>query len=410
MTMRNERGMALIITLMVVAILTIIVTEFTFSAQIDQHMVRNSLSGLQASLLARSGINIGEAFLLHDIDPQIDAFTEEWCPLPGPQGESCLIDETNSGIVIPENMQLRIQIFDEGSKFSVNLTKPTSVADYRGYLSRKKTPNAAPGPFEQRLMLLGEMIQSAGASPEAIYGLEAFWSQLYDQLLAQSGMSVPGAAGATPGAGSATPAAVPPGAQRFAAPDFASLDEVGIVPGFSPEVIRKIRPYVTAYDSRNARGRTAQVSAPININTAPRRLLQFLLGDPAVVDTIITSRQEAPIRDARSMVQQAAAHNAQDPARKDVASLFGSATSSLFLIRASAVINANPMTGKGGIGRTASVIVRREQKPGVGSNPPPGVSRWSLTRIEWQKEGGAALFREDALDVSDSEGSPSEDF
>ncbi len=424
--LRNENGMALIITLMVVAILTIIVMEFTFSAQVDQHMVRNSMSGLQASLLARSGVNMGEAFLLHDVDPQIDAFTEEWCPAPGPQGESCLIDETNSGIVIPENMRLRVQIFDEGAKFSVNLTKPVNVGEYKTYMAWKANPNpAGMRPFQRRLALLGELIQSNGGPPEAVDSLEHFWSQMYDQLIAESGgapatgtdnraqpnvASNPATTGTNP-----QPQQPQTGLNALTVPDFPTLDDVGIVPGLTPLVLRKLRPLVTAYDTIGLRGGAATrstflVAAPININTAPRRLLQFLLIDPAVVDQIISARQEAPIRDARSLVQQAAAQTSEDENRRDVASLFGAAQSTLFLIRASAVINSNPLTGKGGIGRTASVIVRRTQKPGVGPNPPPGVSRWTLTRIEWQKEGGAALFRDDALDLTGIEGSPSERF
>jgi general secretion pathway protein K len=63
---RDERGIALIITLLVVALLTITVIEFTYSVEVDQHMARNALNGLQASLLARSGIALGEALLLHD--------------------------------------------------------------------------------------------------------------------------------------------------------------------------------------------------------------------------------------------------------------------------------------------------------------------------------------------------------
>ena len=45
-TLRNERGIALIIVLVIVALLTITVTEFTYSVQLDQHRVRNSIHAL----------------------------------------------------------------------------------------------------------------------------------------------------------------------------------------------------------------------------------------------------------------------------------------------------------------------------------------------------------------------------
>jgi len=414
----NQRGMALVIVLMVVAILTIIVTEFTFSAQVDQHMVRNSLSGLQASLLARSGVHIGEAFLLHDNDFTIDAFTEEWCPLPGPQGQSCLIDETNSGIVIAENMRLRVQIFDEGAKFSINLTKPRNLSDYnqlRTWEAGGRNPAGMPA-FERRRMLLAEILQGGGVPPETVDALGDYWVQSYEQL--RQAIGAPPMAGAGTSAGGAATPGMTPGNQpvipqqgQMMVPDFASLDDVGVVPGFTPAALRRIRGFITAYDTRRTRFATAAISSPININTAPRRLLELLLGDPGVVESIITERQTQPIRDPVRLVQPIAALAATDPARQQVQALFTSPTSSLFLIRASAVINPNPITGKGGIGRTAFVIVRRDPKPGVGPNPPPGVSRWMLTRVEWGKEGGAALFRDDVdPDLLGPEGSPSTPF
>ena len=77
---RNDRGIALIVTLLVVALLAITVIEFTYSVEIDYRMARNAMSGLQAAMLVRSGINLGEALLLHDAEPKFDAYTEEWCP------------------------------------------------------------------------------------------------------------------------------------------------------------------------------------------------------------------------------------------------------------------------------------------------------------------------------------------
>src|SRR5262249_27259495 len=75
---RNERGIALLIVLIVVALLTITVTEFTYSVQIDQHRTRNAIHALQAQLLARSGINLAEGFLMLDDEPSYDARSEQW--------------------------------------------------------------------------------------------------------------------------------------------------------------------------------------------------------------------------------------------------------------------------------------------------------------------------------------------
>jgi hypothetical protein len=60
---------------------------------------------------------------------------------------------------------------------------------------------------------------------------------------------------------------------------------------------------------------------------------------------------------------------------------------------ASALVNPDPTTGLGGIGRTASMLVRRV--PAVRRNDASTAGRWTLTRLDWQKEGGARLFLAD---------------
>jgi hypothetical protein len=83
--------------------------------------------------------------------------------------------------------------------------------------------------------------------------------------------------------------------------------------------------------------------------------------------------------------------NATDPNTGNVRRMLG-VRSSYYLIRASAVINPNPTTGKGGIARSASMLVVRVVNQGIGGRPPSSTSRWTLTQLDWQKEGGAALF------------------
>src|SRR5256885_1549174 len=68
----SQRGIALIIVLLVVALLTILIVEFTYSVQVESHIARNSLSALQASYLARSGINILAGALTMDNSPRVD--------------------------------------------------------------------------------------------------------------------------------------------------------------------------------------------------------------------------------------------------------------------------------------------------------------------------------------------------
>src|SRR5215468_242801 len=103
----NQRGIALLIVLVIVALLTITVTEFTYSVQIDAHRSRNALHALQSQLLARSGVNLAEGFLMMDDDATYDAYSEYWWQQ--------LVEFCN-GLQLDESMRVRCSIRDESGK------------------------------------------------------------------------------------------------------------------------------------------------------------------------------------------------------------------------------------------------------------------------------------------------------
>jgi type II secretory pathway component PulK len=384
----NERGIALIITLLVVALLAITVVEFSYSVEIDQRMARNALNGLQATLLARSGINLGEALLLHDDikkTPPVDAFTQEWCPSPGPDAASCLIDESNSQIVLPENMRLRVQIFDEGAKFNVNLTNPKSATMLTNWQSNPN--NTTP------LSVFERLCAARGVDAQLSEALLNYWSNAIAAADQAATGSTPGATpGATPRVG--TPQQVQANNQLvrnqiLAQYEFRSLDDLGVIPGMTPSVINRLRPVLTAFPTVS-QGNVNRVNTyTININTAPRLVLNALYPDnPDVVDNIISQRQNGPLQ-AAQIAQQTGKPGVRVPG------FYPSVSSQYFLIRASAIVNPDPLTGRGGIRRSASMLVLRGKAVGgstSGSNTGPGGLHWTLTQLDWQKEGGAALF------------------
>src|SRR5687768_4200219 len=88
----SERGVALIVTLLVVTLLTVIVVEFTHSTQIDAHLTRNTLNAVQARYLARSAVALAELTLKQDRAaksktpperPPAESLTDPWAePFP----------------------------------------------------------------------------------------------------------------------------------------------------------------------------------------------------------------------------------------------------------------------------------------------------------------------------------------
>ena len=374
----NNRGIALVVTLLVVALLTITVIEFTYSVQIDQRMARHALYGLQASLLARSGIHLGEALLLHDNDPTVDAYTEEWCPQPdtAPEGDrpACTVDAADTQLVLPDNTRLRVQILDESSKLNLNMTRPQTVNQWRAARANTNTSQL----FQAWRTAFGNLTGGRGVDPTAVDALADYWDRLYEISAGPAPVGTPQPGGA---AGEPTPAATAGAA--LAVLDFPSLDDASVVPGLGGNAIRKIRSVVTATDSRR--------QTQVNVNTASREVLAAIVGDGEIVEQIVAQRESAPVQQ-RDLGTLLAGVNRQDPEKRYVPSMLG-VRSAYFLIRASAIVNANPVTGRGGIRRSASLLVRRDPKPGVLANAPAGTPRWTLTRLDWQKEGGAVLFR-----------------
>jgi type II secretory pathway component PulK len=383
----NDRGIALVITLLVVALLTITVIEFTYSVEIDQHMARNALSGLQASLLARSGINLGEAFLLHDTpDPNggndADAFTEEWCPDPSPDGQACRIDETSGQVLLPENMRLRVQIIDEGGKLNLNLVRFRSQREWTNWRNtRDGDPKTQPHPLVDWKTALEQLLSSRGLDPEIADQVLDYWDAVYQARFPQ----VSGGPVTTPGrsttavVGTSDPA-TDAQLQRL---EFASLDDAAVIPGLTQSAISKLRPVLTALPWAAAR--------LVNANTAPVEVLNAIVGDEEAVSNIVSLRSQTPLtpRDLSSLL---GALNKQGTTSPNYARSMLGVTSQFFQVRASGVVNPNPITGRGGISRSATMLVRRvrravRQASGASAVP------WTLTQLDWQKEGGAALFQ-----------------
>lgn len=379
--MRNERGIALVVVLMVVALLSITTIEFAFSSQIYTHMARNALSGLQANLLARSGVNLGEAVLGFDEDPQVDAFSEEWCPEPAES--SCLIDASRFGL--PENTLLRVEIFDENGKLNINLTKPRNQNEYT---SKLEDPTRFLL-FDMWRIAFQRLLENEGIDPDVAVRLYEYWDTQLDAAL-NAGVEGEDEQLDDEQAGVDEDDLDEEQAQArssiFATIDFATLDDANSVLGLSNEEMRRMRRFLTA-----AAGVTR-----VNANTAPREVLMAIVEDEGLVEDILTRRLDTPMASGEitSLVPPVSVgEGIPDPRRM----LYG--RSDIFRIVASGVVNPNPMTGRGGIGRSASLLVRRRQSPNRNVGQDAAVA-WTFTRLDWQKEGGALLFEEPRDDES----------
>jgi type II secretory pathway component PulK len=367
----NQRGVALITVLVVVALLTITVTEFTYSVQLDAFRAQNARHSLQASLLARSGINLAEGFLMLDDDPKYDAFTEEWYQQ---MLEFC------DGLPIGESMAIRCRPKDESGKVNINLTHP---------------------PGNRPVALRTDDSQQITADTVLRDAVRCFFMNLFSDADVQG----------TPinqalvDYWSQEPVELPDG-QKRGPPDFNSLEDFGAQFGLTAQQIRSLRPFLTA-QKRN-------VLPTINVNTAPAQVLSAVLnteeeGCPAneIVDQIMERRgidgEGFKNRgELTSIISGAENANAKK-------GLLG-VTSNLWRLEASGVANYDPERPDSGIGQTLSVLVSRKPD-NQHRNPETGQPGWTLRAVDWQKEGGARLFWEQPQesDEQDSEEPTEED-
>jgi general secretion pathway protein K len=109
---KHERGIALLATLLTVALMTLLVVDFTTSAALGYRSAANQADQLRAYFLARSGIEVGLATLAHDsINDSLqksphDSLDEAWAQPIAP---------------IPvEGGSVSISIVDEARKLNIN--------------------------------------------------------------------------------------------------------------------------------------------------------------------------------------------------------------------------------------------------------------------------------------------------
>jgi type II secretory pathway component PulK len=101
----NQRGSALIVTLLIVTILTTLAVEFAYEVYIDSSALSNWSNAQKASLMAKSGQNVGSAYL-----STISTFTYTY------PDKIYLPVEKDFG---PQTL-LIIQLEDENAKFNIN--------------------------------------------------------------------------------------------------------------------------------------------------------------------------------------------------------------------------------------------------------------------------------------------------
>ena len=234
----DKRGFALVITLIVTALLVALITEFIAEVYVDTTARQSYVDAQKAALLAESGVAGAVGLLQFSLPAK--SYTSEfdlWAkPLDLPE---------ESGL-------LRVTIEDESAKLSLN-----HIAGANGTFINESDPTGSYYGTAKRLFT--QLQLPAGDLCDAV----ADWVDEND-------IPKPGG-GETPWYSSRKPSFPAKNAR------LATFEELALVKGFTGEVLLQIRPYTTVYGENS-------VAAPININTAPKKILVSL--DDAISDSL----------------------------------------------------------------------------------------------------------------------------
>jgi general secretion pathway protein K len=229
---KNEKGFALVLTLVVTALMVAVTTELIHQVYVDTALSRGFRDGQQASLLAESGITGGLKLLQTTLSTQ--AYSSPGTPLKQD-------DETGS---------IEITSTEESGKINLN-----DLVDASGGINPVT---------EKMLKRLGKQL-NLNIRDDA-------WSALEDWLdsdgLPRSG-------------GAETPyyqTQKPPYSARNGR--LATVTELSLVRGFTSGIVARLRPFVTVYPMQAGLALTTQ----ININSAPKEVIIAL--DDRISDTM----------------------------------------------------------------------------------------------------------------------------
>lgn len=234
----DERGVALLLALLVLTILTALILEFDAEARREYRAAAAFRDDYKASMLIRASVQAARAVLLQDLlrkrmtGQKYDGPTDIWAM---PIKNYAIGDGS-----------LTAQIQDETGKFNLNDLTSTSGGD----IQQKK-----------KILRAKRLFELVRVNPDLVDALIDWMDQ--DE--------VPQPAGAE---SLYYQSLRPP--YRSANSPLPGLGDLRLIKGFTPEVIERISPYITVFPQEGG--------VPINVNTADPIVLQTL--DPEVTQSV----------------------------------------------------------------------------------------------------------------------------
>lgn len=198
---RKREGVALIIVLWVVTILSVIVLEFSFAMRTEVHIAKNFQKELQLYALAEGGIQRAIAELVHKHDPKVQQMRKALQANEIPPDKREWLTDGRDYLLSFDQGACEVRIIGEGGKVNINLVSETmlrkiitnlglkmesrdvvidSILDWRDpddlyrangaendyYRSLKEPYDCKNGPLDA----IEELLLVKGVAPELFYG------------------------------------------------------------------------------------------------------------------------------------------------------------------------------------------------------------------------------------------------
>lgn len=244
--LHSSRGVALILVMLIVALASIMVVNLTYSTHLDSQTSAMIRRGLQAEYLLKSAVNFARTLLKEDTSPE-DAPQDSWAQfVNGMEVPPALL-----GISEP-NIRIALEIRPEESRLPLQVVAYTGA---RELLLRDATVRLFQ---ELQFDVDNNERDQTGLFPDRHFMAQELVAVLIDYMDADdtnysSGNFAQGVEEELPEE------------EAFPNAQITRVGELAAVPGFTPARLRLLMPFITVRGSTH-----------VNINTAPRLVLQSL--------------------------------------------------------------------------------------------------------------------------------------
>lgn len=289
----SERGIVLVLVLIIIAMLTIVVADFTFSTYVDFEISANTRNDLKARYIAKSGVNVVTGALKNNaLEDLVDV---------GSSFAGIQIDKT-------EFWSLKVPTFPVGDG-SVSIT----VGDERSKINLNSLVNQQSNKIDfQVLTALTELFKflEVDSSKSELF-IASLINWLDRELTGSQNDQDPRGANGSFYQGLDNPYIIKDGTMD-------SIEEIRMIEGMDEEFYNKVRDYVTVYP-RNKQVNFSTAPKPVIIATLKAAQVSAIQGQnrskvelkddvaATIADEIIQTRQDDNIitrREVRDTVRQ----------------------------------------------------------------------------------------------------------